>query len=145
MTHKCFNIYHHLVINKEPKAVFEARTKPEYLNNWWPLKSSGKPVAGTEYNLYFGDKYDWYGEVVKSVPNQSFQIKMTKSDKDWDPTSFGFDLEKHSKSRAVTFQHVNWPECNIHFKTSSFCWAILLKDLKNYLEQGVIIPFENRE
>lgn len=69
---------------------------------------------------------------------------MTKSDKDWNPTTFGFDLESSDKGTMVNFSHINWPEQNHHFKHSSFCWAILLNGLKNYLEKGVIIPFEER-
>lgn len=144
MSKKGFNIYHHLHIEKNPDSVFDALTQPEHLNNWWPLKSTGKPKVGAEYNFNFGDEYDWYAEVTKCVPNQSFHVKMTKSDKDWDPTSFGFDLQKDEKGTQLTFQHINWPACNTHFKTASYCWAILLKDLKNYIENGVIIPFENR-
>lgn len=47
----------------------------------------------------------------------------------------------------VNFSHVNWAEANDHFKHSSFCWALLLNGLKNYLEDnylenGIIIPFK---
>jgi len=144
MNKKGFNIYHHLHIEKDPASVFDAVTQPGHLNNWWPLKSRGKPEIGAEYNFYFGDEYDWYAEVTDCVPDKSFHVKMTKSDKDWDPTSFGFDLLKDENGTQLTFQHINWPACNTHFKTASYCWAILLKDLKNYIENGVIVPFEKR-
>lgn len=144
MNKEGFNIYHHLHIEKSPDAVFDALTQPEHLNNWWPLKSTGKPKIGAKYNFHFSDEYDWYAEVIHCVANESFHVKMTQSDEDWDPTSFGFDLQKDSNGTQLTFQHVNWPACNTHFKTASYCWAILLKDLKNYVEHGVIVPFEQR-
>lgn len=144
MNKEGFNIYHHLHIEKSPETVFGALTQPEHLNNWWPLKSSGEPKVGAEYNFYFGDEYDWYGKVTHCLPNSFFQVKMTKSNEDWDSTSFGFDLEGDKKGTKVTFQHIGWPACNTHFKTASYCWAILLKDLKNYIENGVIVPFEKR-
>ncbi|UWX56336.1 hypothetical protein NYZ99_09110 [Maribacter litopenaei] len=70
---------------------------------------------------------------------------MTKSDPDWDATSFGFDLVENGENIKVQFWHVGWRECNAHFRRSSFCWAILLNGLKNYVEKGIIIPFEKRE
>ena len=69
---------------------------------------------------------------------------MTKSDPNWEPTSFGFDLKEIEDGVLVKFWHKDWPECNDHYKHSSFCWALLLKGLKDYLEKGVIIPFEER-
>ncbi|WP_053972432.1 SRPBCC domain-containing protein [Mangrovimonas sp. ST2L15] len=138
------SIYHNFIIKAPQKGVFDAVSQPQHLDNWWPLKSSGEPKLGTTYNLNFTDAYDWYGEVVVCEPNNSFHIKMTKSDKDWDPTTFGFDLQEHDQGTYVRFSHVNWPEMNDHLKFSSFCWGMLLNGLKDYLEKGTIIPFENR-
>lgn len=70
---------------------------------------------------------------------------MTKSDTDWNATSFGFDLKTIDKAVSIEFWHVNWPECNAEYKQSSYCWALLLNGLKNYIEKGIIIPFEDRE
>ena len=74
----------------------------------------------------------------------SFYIKMTQADIDWDPTTFGFDLEEENSKTQVRFSHYNWPNCNDHFKIASYCWAVLLKGLKDYLERGDIVPFEKR-
>lgn len=38
--------------------VFNALTQPKHLNNWWTLKSTGKPELSEEYNLNFADKYN---------------------------------------------------------------------------------------
>ena len=139
-----YNIHHDLFINKSPSSIFDAISQPSHLENWWPLKCSGKPEVGATYNFFFEEPYDWFGEVVKCEKNISFHIKMTQSDADWDPTTFGFDLEKMENGTMVHFWHKGWPECNHHFKRSSYCWAILLRGLKNYLEKGVILPFEER-
>ncbi|NNC51017.1 MAG: SRPBCC domain-containing protein [Flaviramulus sp.] len=139
-----FNIYHNLLIKVAPKKVFDAISLPEHLNNWWTLKSSGKPELNSEYNLNFTDQYNWFCKVSKIKENESFHLRMTDSDKDWNPTTFGFDLELKENGTYLKFSHENWPENNDHFKHSSFCWAILLNGLKNYLEKGVIIPFEDR-
>lgn len=69
---------------------------------------------------------------------------MTKSDDDWNSTSFGFDLSPLDKAVQVNFWHKGWQEQNEHYKITSYCWAILLKGLKDYVEYGIIVPFEKR-
>lgn len=142
MTH---SIYHDLAIKAPINKIYRAITEPEHLINWWPLKCKGIPKENEAYNFFFSSEYNWYGIVTKAVKNKSFYIKMTKSDADWDPTSFGFDLEQKQDHVQLKFWHVGWPECNDHFRRSSFCWAILLNGLKNYVEQGIVVPFEERE
>lgn len=140
-----YSIHHDLEINESIDKVFQAITEPEHLINWWPLKCSGIPKENEKYNFFFASEYDWYGKVIKSEKNKSFHIKMTLSDSDWDSTSFGFDLEQKNDKVHVQFWHIGWPECNTHFRRSSFCWAMLLNGLKNYVENGKIVPFEKRE
>jgi uncharacterized protein YndB with AHSA1/START domain len=140
-----FSIYHDLLINGSPSQVFSAISDPRKLENWWPLRCTGKPALGEEYNFYFAPEYDWFGKVIKFVPNNAFHIKMTKSDTDWNPTSFGFDLNETGIGIQIQFWHKGWPECNANFKRSSFCWAMLLNGLKNYVEKRVVVPFEDRE
>ena len=139
-----FNIYHDLVIKASLQEVFDAISQPKHLNNWWTKKCTGTPELNSEYNLYFTPEYNWYGKVITCQPNQAFHIKMTKSDTDWDSTTFGFNLEQLNEGVQVRFFHIDWPECNHHFRQSSFCWALLLNGLKNYLEKGIIVPFEER-
>lgn len=69
---------------------------------------------------------------------------MRKPDLDWNPTTFGFDLKSTGNSTLVEFSHVNWQNNNHEFRNSSFCWALLLNGLKNYLEKGIVVPFEER-
>ncbi|MDT7833115.1 SRPBCC domain-containing protein [Flavobacteriaceae bacterium S356] len=140
-----FAIYHNFVIHATAKEVFDAVSLPEHLNNWWPLQSSGIPAVGNRYNFNFTDTYNWFGHVSTCEPSTSFFIKMTESDADWSPTTFGFELEEMDGGVSVKFSHTNWPQCNTEFKQSSYCWAILLNGLKNYVEKGIVIPFEDRE
>ena len=136
-----YNIYHDLVIESPAENVFNAISEPQELVHWWPQKCT---VEDEIYNFYFTDEYNWYGKIIESIPGKSFHIKMTKSDPDWDSTSFGFDLEEDNHKTIVHFSHTGWPACNQHFKIASYCWAILLKGLKDYVEKGIIIPFEER-
>ncbi len=139
-----YNIYHNLIIKASPKEVFDAVSLPQHLDSWWTLKSAGKPELNAEYNLNFTDDYDWYCKVSQIMANESFHLKMTKSDDDWNPTTFGFDIEATNHGTSLKFSHVNWMKNNDEFKQSSFCWAMLLNGLKNYLEKRDIIPFTER-
>jgi uncharacterized protein YndB with AHSA1/START domain len=140
-----FAIHHDVFIKSTKKKLFEAVSQPSHLNKWWTLRCAGKPKEGAEYNFYFTPEYDWLGKVIKIEPNQAFHIKMTKSDSDWAPTSFGFDLEDGEGGVQLKFWHTGWPQCNHSFRRSSYCWAILLNGLKNYVEKEIIVPFEDRE
>ena len=139
-----FAIYHDLTIKAPIEKVFDAVCKPTHLINWWPLKCQGIPEIGNEYNFYFTPEYDWYGKVSTLIPNKSFHIKMTKSDLDWNSTTFGFDLDEENSKTQLNFSHLGWRQCNSEYRQSSFCWAMLLKGLKDYLEKGIILPFEER-
>lgn len=139
-----YAIFHDLIINSAASQVFDAVSHPNHLINWWPLKCTGTPEMGEIYNFYFAPEYDWYGEVIRIVPDKSFHIKMTKSDPDWDTTSFGFDIEEDRDKVKLCFSHIGWPEQNAHFRTTSYCWAMLLSGLKSYVEKGIILPFEER-
>lgn len=141
---KDFGIYHDLEINAPIEKVFAAITEPGLLINWWPLRCTGSPELHAEYNFYFGPDYNWFGIVHKIEKNKSFHIKMTKSDLDWEPTIFGFEIEYYPKSVLLHFTHLGWIKRNSHFRIASFCWAMLLKGLKDYVEKGIVIPFENR-
>ena len=56
-----------------------------------------------------------YFSKVKS--NESFHIKMTKADIDWNPTTFGFDLDASQNGTLVKFSHINWQERNKNAST----------------------------
>ncbi|WP_020569509.1 SRPBCC family protein [Neolewinella persica] len=138
------HIYHDLVIKADPAAVFAAISEPAHLVNWWPLRCTGQPMLGNEYNFHFTSEYDWFGEVSQLIPKKSFHIKMTRADEDWTPTTFGFNLMPADGGTQLEFSHLDWPACNAHFRRSSFCWAMLLKGLKDYVEKGIVLPFEER-
>lgn len=140
-----YAIYHDLPIISTAADVFAAVSQPEHLINWWPARCSGSPEVGSTYNFFFTPAYDWYGEVITCEPNNAFHIKMTQSDADWDLTSFGFDISPTESGVQLAFWHKNWAVCNAHYRRSSYCWAILLQGLKNYVEKGAVVPFEERE
>jgi len=139
------SIFHDVHINADVSSVFEAISEPKHLNNWWTNKCSGIAEKGSKYNLYFSEEFDWFGEVTECIPDKSFAITMTKSDVDWDFTTFGFEIEAiDEKMTRLRFYHKDWKETNHHYRRTNYCWALLLFNLKEYLEYGDVVPFDSR-
>lgn len=139
-----YAIYHDVFIKSTKEKVFEAVSDSKKMIHWWPQKCSGEAKNDCIYNLFFTQEYDWYGKATNVKINESFYVKMTEADADWDPTTFGYEIDVVAGGINLRFSHVGWPECNHHYRRSSYCWAILLKGLKDYLEVGTIVPFEKR-
>lgn len=139
-----FTILHDLSISSTPQQVYDAVSQPMQLDNWWTLESDGVPEPNEVYKLYFDPQYDWRAEVTKAIPSQSFELKMTESDEDWLPTHFGFELVVIDDATRLQFYHKGWHSQNHHYRRTSYCWAILLRGLKGYVENGEIIPFVER-
>lgn len=138
-------IYHDFWINVPKEKVFEAVATPMGLDNWWTLRSSGKPGLNEKYNLNFTDAYDWFAVISKFKENEAIEFTMTEAMEEWLPTRFGFILsEEIPNVTTVQFYHTNWKEVSKEFRVASFCWADLLRQLKQYLEKGIITPFEQR-
>ena len=50
------SIYFNFIINSDKESVYKTVSEPEHLENWWPLKCSGIPKEGEEYNFNFTDE-----------------------------------------------------------------------------------------
>jgi uncharacterized protein YndB with AHSA1/START domain len=138
-------IYHNLTINCPKEKIFEAIATTSGMNNWWTLDCHGVFEINEVINLNFTDKYNWFAQISIFEVNQNIEFKVTQATKDWLPTRFGFQLiEENKNCTTVEFYHKNWKEISKEFRVASFCWAILLSQLKTYLENGTITPFEKR-
>lgn len=138
------DILHDFYIKAARTEVFNAISKPQGLNKWWTKTAAGQPIKGGELVLGFGPKYDWRAVVTKLDADQSFEFKLTKSDEDWNGSVVGFTLEDAPGGTQVRFYHKGWPELNEHFRISSYCWAMYLRLLKMNLENGLVVPYEQR-
>lgn len=138
-------IYHDFTINVSTEQVFEAISTPEGLNNWWTLRCSGNPKINEEYNFYFAEEYNWFAKVSKYSKNKELEFAITHAMLEWMPTRFGFRLKETANAVTyVEFYHENWKEISQEFRIASYCWANLLRQMKQYLEEGLITPFEKR-
>lgn len=76
------DISHQFAVASSLQQVFRAMTIPECRDAWWTKRSSGKPIIGTEYILYFSPIYDWRAVVTKCEHDSEFELQITRSDKD---------------------------------------------------------------
>ncbi|MBI4421190.1 MAG: SRPBCC domain-containing protein [Gemmatimonadetes bacterium] len=138
------DIFHDFPINVTPARVFEAVSTPRGLDHWWTKTSSGKPVEGSEYQLFFGPKYDWRAKVTGCVTDRVFELQITRADDDWVGTRVGFEIDGGTGPTQVRFHHTGWPSLNQHYRISCFCWAMYLRILRRHLEHGEAVPYEKR-
>jgi uncharacterized protein YndB with AHSA1/START domain len=139
-----YDILHDIEIKSEASYIFNCITTPKHLNNWWTKNSEGIAELDHVYRFYFTPEYDWNAKITKLDRNSVLEFTMTKADDDWAPTRFGFRLNATGSGTMLSFYHKNWQTQNHHFRKTSCCWALLLKGLKDYCENGIIVPFENR-
>lgn len=139
------DIYHDFPVVASQEEVFKAISLPEGLNAWWTKKSAGLPQPGEVYQLWFAPEYDWRGSVIECKPNESLEWEITTADADWTGTRVGFELLLKKGYTQVRFHHTGWAELNDHFRRSSYCWAMYLRVLKAYIEDGKMVPYEDRQ
>lgn len=131
-------------IKANRSRVFEMFTTPSGLDAWWTMRSAGHPAEGAEYELFFGPEYDWRARVTKCVPDEEFELEMTRADADWTGSRVGVRLESRGDATRVQFRHLGWQEANAHYRTSCHCWALYLRVLRRYLENGETVPYDDR-
>jgi uncharacterized protein YndB with AHSA1/START domain len=142
--HLMADIYHDFPVMAPAHRVFEAITSSAGLDNWWSLRSSGEPRVGSVYRLDFGPGYAWQAIVHACIADRHIDWEMTGADADWTGTHVGFRLLPKENRTQVQFYHTGWPEINDHFRTSSFCWAMYLRILKRFIENGETVPYQER-
>ena len=138
------DILHQFQVAAPTDKIFDAVARPTGLDAWWTLKSSGVPKLNAEYQFYFGPNYDWRAKVIHVIPGHELTWQMTQAMDDWLPTQVGFKLLDGETLSTVSFFHSNWAAASKHFAVSNYCWAQLLRGLKDFVEQDKIVAFDRR-
>jgi uncharacterized protein YndB with AHSA1/START domain len=138
------DILHDFPVRAPVEQTWAGITSPEGLDAWWTARSAGHPEVGSEYQLLFEPNYDWRAVVTVAVPHEAFELRMTRSDADWDGTRVGVRLEARGGVTWVGFYHAGWQEANEHYRISSCCWAMYLRILRRWLEHGERVPYAER-
>jgi uncharacterized protein YndB with AHSA1/START domain len=139
-----YDIYHDIQVSARPQEIFDAISTPQGLNAWWTVRSSGVPVVGSTYNFYFSEDYNWSAEVSSYDQNGSISFRMTYATNDWINTRLNFIILQQDGYCILRFEHKGWQEPSDHYRRTSYCWALYLKCLKDYVENGIIKPYNHR-
>ena len=131
-------------IKASRERVFDAVSTPAGLDRWWTNRSTGTPVIGAEFQLWFGPEYDWRAVVSRCVPGSEFELELVVASEDWRGTRVGFVLDGQEGVTQLRFHHVGWPDANEHYRVSCHCWALYLRVLRRNLEYGEMVPYEAR-
>ena len=137
-------ILHDFIIRATPDKVFHGISTPAEVNKWWSLECTGTPAAGGEYRLFFGEPWDRRARVSRYEKDRAFEWEMVVAMDDWVGARVGFELEPVEGGTKVRFHHSGWAEESEHFRISSYCWAMLLRLLKVYVETGAVTPHAHR-
>ena len=124
--------------------VFDTVSTPVGLDQWWTLRSTGRPAVGATYELDFGPGYFWTAEVTKADRDAAFELRLTSADAEWTGTTVGFELEPAGERTQVRFYHRGWPGESEHYRISNHCWAMYLRILRRHLEHGESVPYAER-
>ncbi|MGA2132671.1 MAG: SRPBCC domain-containing protein [Bryobacteraceae bacterium] len=138
------DIFHDFPIRASAKQVFQGISTPAGLDTWWTERSSGEPVLGSEYDLWFGPQYNWRAIVTGCAPDTDFELRFTSADADWVGTRVGFTLVENQGVTGVRFHHTGWPRETENYRGSCYCWAMYLRLLKRYVETGEVVAYAKR-
>ena len=138
------DIVHQLMINAPKADVFAVVATADGLEKWWSEASTGEEQVGAEWTLRFGPEYDWRAVVDQRESDHFFELKMGRSDDDWEGTCVSFQLIESADRTTVRFRHDGWRELNEHFVISNYCWAMYLRLLRRYIELGEVVPYSLR-
>jgi uncharacterized protein YndB with AHSA1/START domain len=138
------DILHDFPIAAPVARVFAAISTPAGLDAWWTLGSSGEARIGAEYELFFGEEYDWRATVTRYTPDHAFAFGMTQASDDWIGTTVSFVLDERGDQTWVHFAHTGWPAASDHYRISSYCWAMYLRVMKRWIEHGEVVAYEKR-
>jgi len=138
------DIFHNFPIKGSANKVFEAITTAEGLNSWWSESCQATPGHHAIYNFGFGPGYEWSAISSRYEPGHEFELRFTNADADWLNTRVGFRLNESDGVTEVRFHHLGWPQQNDHYEISCFCWAMYLRHLKLFVENGAVVPYKIR-
>lgn len=131
-------------IRATPDQVFQEISTPDGLNRWWTETCTGQPALGASYEMGFGPGHHWRAEVTQCDPGARFELTLRQADADWMNTRVGFELSPTPGGTEVRFHHSGWPDASEHYRISCHCWAMYLRLMRRYLEQGETVPYPDR-
>lgn len=140
-----YEILHDFPVAAARTKVFEAVATEQGLERWWTRSSEGRTEVGAEWRLYFDPEFDWRGSVTRLETDRLIEWEITRADTEWTGTRVSVELSDHPGGLTwVRFSHSAWRTAGEHFRISSYCWAMYLRLLKQWLQGGETVPYDRR-
>lgn len=139
------SICHDIEIRVSQSRLFGLLVTADGLEKWWSKSSKGNTGLGQRMQIYFSEEFDWEMEAIEYKENQSISWKMTRAMDDWMRTRLSFEIiTKSEETCLLRFTHSGWERVDDHFRRSSLSWALYLRILRRFIENGEYIPYEQR-
>lgn len=138
------DILQDLPIRAPATQVYDALATPAGLDAWWTLACRGEPIVGAMYELGFGPEYQWRAVVRAAERARRFALELVVADSDWTGTLVSFTLTEREGATDVAFAHTGWQAANAHYRTTAHCWALYLRLLRRFIEQGERVTYAMR-
>lgn len=136
---------HHFRIKASAERIFKAIGTKEGLNAWWTEDALAEPRLGGIYTFYFAEhSIEWQAKLTEYEVAKVFEWTFIKADADWTGTKVRFDMEEKEGMYYIYFSHRDWKKANDHMYITNYCWALYLRLLKRYVENGEIVPYSER-
>lgn len=137
-------IFHRVVIQAKPNAVYNALTTDKGLSNWW-TKSDAQPKVDTTARFYFeGVCPPIEMKIDKLENNKHVKWQCIAGPDDWINSNILFDIQPgDADDSVVLFRHADWKQESEFTAHCSMKWATFLCSLKDLMETGIGRPFPN--
>lgn len=127
-------------IGSSPEKIFNALTRAEEIQQWFPSKAESSPVTGGRYSFGFEFSDPEMAKARNHERKGRFLdlIAGKKVSYDWmDRTLVTFDIEKTGQGCRVTLTHKGWEmKDDDNIREHTMGWTFFLQNLKDHLESG---------
>ncbi|MDW6024156.1 SRPBCC domain-containing protein [Mesorhizobium sp. BAC0120] len=137
-------IWHEVMIEAAPSAIYEALTDVRKLGQWWIPDTRGRSGQGEMLEFWFSEDACQLMQVSALEPDRLVRWRATDSDlSDWAGTEVEFRILPNFGRTRVHFRHSGYSDSTEGFPYYSMSWAVFLVSLKELLEKGKGRPFPN--
>lgn len=123
--------------------LFNALGTPEGLSQWWPQTVNSENQEAWEFT--FGESTSWKLKPSQLLPHVTIRYDVLEASPDWEGTSLCFEIKPVDTFHILRLTHGGWKRDDHEFRRTTYCWALLLNQLKTGLETGQWKAFDARQ
>ncbi|HEY9048180.1 MAG TPA: hypothetical protein VIN08_19875 [Ohtaekwangia sp.] len=130
------------ILDPTQSKIYSSLTACMPLTKWLTPGVTGHPNLNTSFQLSFGAPP--LTLQVTKVQSGWIQWHCTAGDAEWINTTIDFTFDTTGYTTVLNFVHSNWQEGSFTLPEWSFNWALYLRSLKKYCENGTGYPYPNQ-